>query len=147
MIRNTRHTGLVVRDLERSIAFYQALGLMVWERKIETGQFIDTVVGIPNVKLEWAKLRTPDGSLVELLQYHSHPECRPVEAAPSYRLGCSHIAFTVDDLPATCDLIGRLGGSTVNPPVEAPGGKVRVAYCHDLDGILMELVEELAIHG
>lgn len=147
MIRNTRHIGLVVRDLERSIVFYQALGLRVRERKIETGPFIDAVVGIPNVKLEWAKLHAPDGSLVELLQYHSHPEYRPVEPVSSNHLGCSHIAFTVDDLPATCALIDCLGGSTVNPPAGAPGGKVRVAYCHDLDGILMELVEELDIHG
>ena len=147
MIRNTRHTGLVVRDLERAIAFYEALGLTVWKHELESGPFIDTVVGIPGARLEWAKLRAPDDSLVELLQYHSHPECRPVIPAPSNRLGCSHVAFTVDDLPATCALICRLGGSMVNPPAPAPGGKVRVAYCHDPEGILMELVEELDRHG
>lgn len=147
MIRNTRHTGLVVRDVERSIAFYEALGLKVLKRELETGSFIDTVVGISGARLEWAKLRAPDNSLVELLQYHSHPDNRPVSPAPSNRLGCSHIAFTVDDVSATCALICRLGGSMVNPPAEAPGGKVRVAYCHDLDGILMELVEELDSHG
>lgn len=145
MIRNTRHTGLVVRDLERSLAFYQALGLQFWMREMETGSFIETVVGIPGVQLEWAKLRAPDGSTVELLQYRSHPEYRPVETAPSNRLGCSHIAFTVYDLEATCALVVLLGGSTVNQPAEAPGGKVRVAYCHDPDGILMELVEETAV--
>jgi len=32
----------------------------------------------------------------------------------------------------------------VNPPTIAPGGLVRVAYCHDPDGILMEVVEEIA---
>ena len=147
MIRNTRHTGLVVRDLERSVSFYQALGLKVWKREIETGSFIETVVGIPNVKLEWAKLRAPDGSLLELLQYHSHPLSQPVVPAASNHLGCSHIAFTVDDLSAISALIGHLGGSMVNPPVAAPDGRVRVAYCHDPDGILMELVEELDSHG
>lgn len=147
MIRNTRHTGLVVRDLERSVSFYQALGLKVWKREVETGHFIDAVVGIPNVKLEWAKLQAPDGSLVELLQYHSHPCSQPVSPAVSNHLGCSHIAFTVDDLSAACALVGRLGGSMVNPPAAAPGGGVRVAYCHDPDGILMELVEELDSHG
>lgn len=143
MIRNTRHTGLVVRDLERSVSFYQALGLRLWSRAVETGEFIETVVGIPDVKLEWAKLRAPDGSLVELLQYHSHPFHRAVGPVPPNQLGCSHIAFTVADLAAACALIERLGGSTVNGPAQALGGKVRVAYCHDPDGILMELVEEL----
>lgn len=143
MIRNIRHTGLVVRDLERSIAFYEALGLTTWKRETETGAYIETVVGIPAVKLEWAKLRTPDGSLVELLQYHSHPDDQPVKNALSNRLGCSHIAFTVDNLQETCERIVQLGGSKVNDPATAPHGKVRVTYCHDLDGILMELVEEL----
>ncbi len=143
MIRNTRHTGLVVRDLERSVVFYQALGLKVWKREVETGPFIEAVVGIANVKLEWAKLRAPDGSLVELLQYHSHPCSQPVSPAASNHLGCSHIAFTVSNLAAACALVTRRGGSTVNPPADAPNGSVRVAYCHDPDGILLELVEEV----
>lgn len=147
MILNKRHTGLVVRDLERALAFYEALGLKVWKREEEYGGFIDTVVGIAGVRIEWAKLQAPDGSLVELLEYRSHPDDEPLRNAHSNRLGCSHIAFTVDDLAHTCQAIGRLGGSVVNPPATAPNGKVRVAYCHDLDGILMELVEELDSHG
>lgn len=147
MILRQRHTGLVVRDLDRALAFYEALGLKVWKREEESGDFIDTVVGIAGVRIEWAKLKAPDGSLVELLEYRSHPDGEPPQNAPSNRLGCSHIAFTVDDLAHTCLVVGRLGGSVVNPPATAPNGKVRVAYCHDLDGILMELVEELNPHG
>ncbi|HHT9158252.1 MAG TPA: VOC family protein [Candidatus Brocadiaceae bacterium] len=146
MICKTRHTGLVVRDLERSLAFYVALGLSVWRREVETGPFIETVVGIPGVRLEWAKLQVPDGSLVELLQYHSHPDIQSLVDAPSNRLGCSHIAFTVEDIDLTCKEITRLGGSVVNPPALAPSGLVKVAYCHDSAGILMELVEELDSH-
>jgi len=80
---------------------------------------------------------------MELLQYHSHPDVQPLINAPSNRLGCSHIAFTVDDISRTCDEIVRLGGTVVNPPVLAPNGLVQVAYCHDQDGILLELVEEI----
>ena len=138
---------MVVRDLERALTFYQALSLKIWKREEESGHFIDTVVGIQGVRLEWAKMQAPDGSLVELLQYHSHPNDQPLQNVSSNRLGCSHIAFTVDDLAHTCQLVDRLGGSVVNPPTTAPNGKVRVAYCHDLDGILMELVEELVSDG
>jgi catechol 2,3-dioxygenase-like lactoylglutathione lyase family enzyme len=143
MIRNIRHTGLVVRDLERSIAFYEALGLQVWKRALETGHFIETVVGISEAKLEWAKMHSPDRHFIELLQYHSDPDQSPIVPAPSNQLGCSHIAFTVDDILATCKLIGQLGGSTVNPPAKSPSGNVLVAYCHDPDGILLEIVELL----
>lgn len=143
MILNKRHTGLVVRDLNRSLSFYEGLGLKVWRREQEAGSFIDTVVGIPDVRIEWVKMKCPDGSLVELLQYHSHPDIQPLANAPSNRLGNSHIAVTVDDIKRTCDEIVRLGGTVVNPPTIAPSGLVLVAYCHDPDGILMEIVEEI----
>src|SRR6266566_1934041 len=135
MILNKRHTGLVVRDLARSIAFYEALGLKVWRRELETGDFIDTVVGIAGVRVEWAKMTCRDGSMIELLQYHSHPDAQARVAAPSNRLGCSHVAYTVDDIVRSCQAIVRLGGSVVNPPALSPNGTVKVAYCHDPDGI------------
>lgn len=147
MILNKRHTGLVIRDLNRSISFYEGLGLKVCRREQEVGTFIDIVVGIPDVSIEWVKMKCPDGSVVELLQYHSHPDIQPLADAPSNRLGCSHISFTVDDIARTCGEIVRLGGSVVNSPAIAPGGLVRVAYCHDPDGILMEVVEEIVLHG
>ena len=144
MIKATRHTGLVVRDLEAALAFYEALGLRLWRREVETGAFIESVVGIAGVRVEWAKLKVPDDSLVELLQYHSHPQHQEVRPAESNQLGCSHISFTVDDLDAACHLVCDLGGSTVNPPQTNGEKTARVAYCHDLDGILLELVEVLS---
>lgn len=147
MILSKRHTGLVVRDLARSISFYETLGLKVWRREEETGPFIDTVVGIQGVRIEWAKMKCPDGSMVELLQYHSHPDSQPRIIVPSNRLGCSHVAYTVDDIAQTCQEIVRLGGSVVNPPALTPDGLVKVAYCHDPNGILMEVVEEVGDLG
>lgn len=141
MILKTRHTGLVVRDLQRSILFYESLGLKKWRQEVESGTYIDTVVGISNVRIEWAKLKCPDESLLELLQYHSHPEAQEKIDSPPNRLGCSHIAFTVENIEKTCEQILQLGGTIVNAPVMAPNGLVKVAYCHDIDGILLEIVE------
>jgi catechol 2,3-dioxygenase-like lactoylglutathione lyase family enzyme len=147
LITATRHTGLVVRDIECSIAFYEALGMRLLRRELETGKFIETVVGIDGVRLEWAKLEAVDGYLLELLQYHSHPHVEPVVPAASNQLGCSHVAFTVSDAQIACRQVVALGGSMVNPPQVAPDGLVCVAYCHDPDGILMELVEVLSENG
>ncbi|TGL49708.1 glyoxalase [Leptospira kemamanensis] len=143
MIKKTRHTGLVIRNLNKSLNFYENLGFQLWKREVEEGKFIDTVVGIQSVSVETAKLHGPDGSMIELLQYHSHPEKKEKVNSPSNTLGCSHIAFTVDNIEETCKQIIDMGGNLVNHPAISPSGNVKVAYCHDIDGIILELVEEL----
>lgn len=147
MIVGTRHIGLVVRDIERALHFYQALGFTVHKRETEQGDFIDTVIGTRGERLEWVKLKAADGSLLELLQYHVNPDSQPMADAPSNKLGCSHVAYTVKNVARTCEEIVRLGGTMVNPPALAPNGLAKVAYCHDLDGILMEVVEEVETNG
>lgn len=142
MILNTRHTGLVVRNLQKSLQFYEALGLKIWKREIETGPYIDTVVGIKDVIVEWAKLKAPDGSVVELLQYHSHPENTPALRSPANRLGCSHVSFTVKNAQVAASLFQEFGGECIAVPVSNPTNEVKVCYCYDPDGILIEIVEE-----
>ena len=142
MILNTRHTGIVVRDLDRAIGFYEGLGLRLWRREMETGSFIEQVTGLPDVRLEWAKLKAPDDSLVELLKYHSHLVNAPHEVPPAHAHGCAHIAFTVADVEAACARVKELGGTVTNPPALSPDKRARVAYGRDVDGIIIELVEE-----
>jgi catechol 2,3-dioxygenase-like lactoylglutathione lyase family enzyme len=143
MIKAVRHAGVVVRDLEKSAEFYCALGFFEDDRAIEEGCFIDTVVGLQNTKLEWIKLRALDGYLLELLQYHSHPEKEEITKQKSNQLGCSHLAFSVDDIDTVCNGIKKIGGSVVNLPALTNDKKVKVAYCHDNEGNLMEIVEVL----
>tara|TARA_B110000008_G_scaffold279379_1_gene326251 strand:- start:147 stop:578 length:432 start_codon:yes stop_codon:yes gene_type:complete len=143
MIKAVRHTGVVVRDLEKSKEFFCSLGFVEVNRAIEEGDFIDTLVGMQNVKLEWVKLKAPDGYLLELLQYHSHPSQKVIIEQKSNQLGCSHLAFTVDDINSVCKKIEGIGGSIVNLPVLTNDKKVKVAYCYDNEGNLMEIVELL----
>ncbi|XOV79306.1 MAG: VOC family protein [Aestuariibacter sp.] len=158
MFTNTRHTGLVVNDLKKAQQFYQELGFELVSTDIESGYFIEQVTGIEGSKLEWVKLSLGDGVLLELLHYHvpgnvyfrevcqSGDKLLPEHCYPSNMHGCSHIAYSTDDIEACCEKITSMGGRVVNKPALAPNGKVKVAYSYDLDGILMEIVEELS-HG
>ncbi len=139
-----RHTGLVVRDLEQSLMFYRDfLGLEEVSRNKETGDYIEKLVGIKGAELCWVKLRSSSGSLIELLQYLvPASNAGKVENSPSDTLGCSHVAFTVQSLEVVMQGPLQRGLSTVSPPLPSPDGKVKVLYCHDPDGILLELVEE-----
>jgi predicted enzyme related to lactoylglutathione lyase len=143
MIVNVRHTGIVVTDLPRAVSFYSELGFIEFSRDIESGEFIEQVTGMKDARLEWVKLKAKDGYLLELLQYHSHPGSSSLDVALANQLGCSHLAYTVEDIDAACQQILRAGGSLVNPPAISANGKVKVAYCHDPEGVLMEIVQEL----
>jgi catechol 2,3-dioxygenase-like lactoylglutathione lyase family enzyme len=144
MISGYRHTGLVVWNLENSLAFYvKILGFRLWKRAVEQGRFIEQVVGIPGVVLEWVKLKAPDNSLLELLQYHSHPDHEAYfKLQPSNKPGSSHLAFTVKDIGEQYRILLERGIHCNSEPQTSPDGNVKVLYCHDPDGIIVELVEE-----
>jgi len=144
MIRGVRHAGIVTNNLEKMAEFYRSLGFIDENRAIETGLFIDQVVQLDNVEVEWIKLRSPDGFLLELLQYHSHPQQYYGAQAKSNDLGCSHMALTVGDISAVCQHIRKTGGTVNREPAISLDGKVKVAYCHDPEGVLIEIVEELS---
>ena len=143
MILKTRHTGLVVKDISASITFYEGLGLKVWKREVEKGDFLSQVVGLKHAEIETAKLEVSDGSLLELLEYRSHPTKPSSSKYESNNHGCSHVAFTVQDVQEISSKIVQLGGSIINAPAVSANGSVKVMYCYDLDGILMEMVEEV----
>ena len=144
MVVNTRHTGIVVKDIDRAIHFYEGMGMTIQARMVEEGPYIDTLIGLTNTCLEWAKLRLPDHSSVELLQYHSHTSANlntPLQQ--SNRIGCSHIAFTVTDIEETIQYIQANGGSIKKNYQFSPDGKVKVIYCYDPEGNILELVQEI----
>lgn len=143
-----RHVGIVVRDLEKSLAFYSGvLGLKIYRRFVEQGSFIDQLTGIEGVTLEWVKLIIPQGGLIELLQYHSHPDSEaqvPARPSPSNALGCSHVALTVNDLDQMYSRLRAYGCTAKSMPIMTPNNSAKIVYCHDPEGNILELIEDVA---
>ena len=139
---NIRHVGLVVDNLEQAINFYSTVfGFELIARVMESGSYIETLVGLMDVRLEWAKLADSRGLIIELLCYHSHPDAP--YTPPVQRHGCSHAAFTVSDITESVKLLIAAGG-TAGTIQQNPENTVRVVYARDPEGILLELVEELS---
>lgn len=143
MITKIRHTGIVVRDLEKAVVFYGGLGFKTSTREVEEDSFIEQVVGLRNVSVETAKLSSPCGAMIELLQYHSHPQNIEISVQVSNRLGCSHIALEVVDIKVFLGLVKKLGGKTPHEPAVSSNQKFCVVYCFDMEGNIIELVEIL----
>jgi catechol 2,3-dioxygenase-like lactoylglutathione lyase family enzyme len=144
MIR-ARHIGLVVEDIDRSLEFYQGVFGFPLRRRAyeEPGEYIESLVGIKGVKVEYAKIEIAEGVILELLQYHSHPLKQTDAFYPSNRHGCSHFALTVDDIDEVYNKLIAYGGHCNSRPLRSPDGNVRVFYAHDPDGIILELVQDI----
>lgn len=143
MIRAIRHTGLVVADLGRAIHFWcDVLGFRVERRMDESGPHIDAMMGLEGVRVTTAKLAAPDGNLIELLHFHSHPDI-PAWKGEAYSTGFTHIALTVEDLDSLLVQLKTTGATAPADPQFSPDGKVRVIYVKGPEGVLLELVEVL----
>ena len=69
-VRRFDHVGITVADLDLATQFFVALGLKIEGRTFVEGEFIDTVIGIPESRTEIVMLRPPDnGTGVELSSF------------------------------------------------------------------------------
>ena len=114
------HLGLRVTDLERSLAFYRALGFAV------VGAVPDTAFG------SLTMLQLPDDPFVSLELVHD--PARPVTDTSAI----NHLVVQTDDLDATLADLAAAGLDT-----EPPGGPegVRTSWLTDPDGYRIELVQ------
>ncbi len=143
MITQIRHTGLVVADLENMLNFWCGLlGFRVVKQMEESGPHIDAMMGLKDVRVTTAKLAAPDGNLIELLHFHSHPDNPEWEGKPC-STGFTHIALTVDDLNVAYQRLADAGVYFHASPQSSPDGYAKVTYGKGPEGVLLELVEVL----
>ena len=71
-IQRMEHVGIVVDDLAAAIAFFVELGLELQGEGSVEGHWVDRVVGLDGVRVEFAMLETPDGhGRLELVKFHA----------------------------------------------------------------------------
>lgn len=126
-IRQFDHVGITVADLDSVTAFFADLGLEVEGRTFVEGEFIDTVIGIPDSRTEIVMLRPPDGGAGVELASFVRPDHEPGSpTAMANELGLRSICFEVDDLQAAVDDLAANGYGLV--------GGIRSARQHLADG-------------
>jgi catechol 2,3-dioxygenase-like lactoylglutathione lyase family enzyme len=137
-----RHTGITVTDIDESIEFYRdILGFEIIRIMDESGEHIDNFSALSNVEVTTVKMRDKSGGMLELLKYKSHQ--RQAEIDDITRIGCSHIALTINNLDLLLDKLDKKGYIINCKPQFSPDGNVKLTFCRGPDGVLLELVEEL----
>ena len=142
-IRRFDHIGITVADLDTAIAFFVALGLEVEGRMFMEGDFVDTVIGIPDSRSEIVMLRLPDGGPGLELSSFERPDHQPGSpAAMANELGLRNVSFEVDNLPAAVDELAADGYELVGGIGEYEH-IWRMAYVRGPEGIIVSLAERI----
>jgi lactoylglutathione lyase len=118
------HTCYRVTDPERSIAFYEALGL---ERRRELpirDEAVNYFLGVPGQEIPELELTYNIG-------------------VDSYELGTGygHVALTVEDLDTTLEKLAAQGIEPERPPYQVREGGSRICFVRDPDQYRVELIE------
>ncbi len=119
------HTCYRVADLDRSVAFYEKLGMEEIGRIPIRDEAINVFMGLPG-----------DGPRLELTYNIGRDE--PYEIGTGY----GHIAITVDDMHATLERLAASGDrARERPPYSVREGGSLLCFVRDPDGYRIEVIE------
>jgi catechol 2,3-dioxygenase-like lactoylglutathione lyase family enzyme len=137
------HTGVQVADVERSITFYELLGLSLGSRWSNGEEYVGRQVGYPGVTLEVAVMTVPGSDVVlELLEYRG-VEGAPIDPATA-NPGTGHFCLAVEDLEGLHHQLETAGIEFISAPQTptiGPNRGGRAVYLKDPDGFRVELLE------
>ncbi len=122
MIHELNHVGLVIRDLKKSLDFYEGV---LGARVVYDGY-------IPASKTEVRYLQI-GGGMIELLA--------PREPKEGTVFGITHVAFMTDDLEADHAMVVGKGYKELVAPKPAGSGVGRLSFVEDPNGARVELIE------
>jgi catechol 2,3-dioxygenase-like lactoylglutathione lyase family enzyme len=143
-VRRFDHVGITVADLDAATTFFVGLGLEVeGTRMFVEGEFLSTVIGIPDSRCEVVMLRPSDGGTRLELSRFVRPDHEPGSpAAMANELGLRNVAFEVDDLQATVDRLAADGYGLVGG-IGQYERSWRMAYVRGPEGIIVSLAERI----
>ena len=118
------HTCYRIGDIDRSVAFYEALGFEEVGRMPIRDEAINVFMGLPG-----------DGARLELTYNHGVDSYEP-------GTGYNHIAVTVEDLDPTLERLAEKGIDPEKPPYTVRDGGSRICFVRDPDGYRIELIEK-----
>jgi methylmalonyl-CoA/ethylmalonyl-CoA epimerase len=130
------HIGVVVEDIDATVAEYLTLGFSGGEKTRVAEQNVD--VAALRAGESWVEILAPidrDSGIGRFLE--------------SRGPGFHHIAYLVDDLAGTLDALAKAGVELIDsqPRVGLHGWRVAFVHPRACAGVLTELVERSSVQG
>lgn len=143
MTVSIRHIGLVVNDISKSKDFWiNVIGFSEFKYSEESGDKIDKMIGLKDIKVVTSKLKDKNGTILELLKFKSHPDKNHWSGNP-YSTGLTHIALEVPNLEEILFKIDKFGIKSNNEIIISDDKSVKVTYAKGPENLLIELVEKI----
>jgi len=138
------NVGIVFEDLEAAIGFFTELGMeLEGEMRVE-GRWVDRVVGLDDVRVDIAMMRTPDGhNRLELMKFRSPATIKPEpNHAPANTLGIRRIMFAVDDIDGVVARLKARGAELIGEVAQYEN-LYRLCYLRGPEGVIVALAERI----
>jgi lactoylglutathione lyase len=120
------HTCYRILEIDRSVAFYEALGFNEIRRAPIRDEAVNVFMNLPE-----------DGDEPRLELTYNIGRTDPYEIGTGY----GHIAITTGDLDSTLSELGQQGITPEKPPYTIRAGGSRICFVRDPDGYRVELIE------
>ena|ERR1700736_551975 len=120
------HTCYRITDIDRSVAFYEALGFEEKRRMPIREEATNVFMGLPE-----------DGEEPRLELTFNHGQTEPYDLGNGY----GHIAITTPDLDERLAALAEQGIEPERPPYTVREGGSRLCFVRDPDGYRIELIE------
>jgi lactoylglutathione lyase len=120
------HTCYRILDIDRSVAFYKALGFDEIGRVPIRDEAINVFMGLPE-----------DGPDPRLELTYNIGRAEPYEIGTGY----GHIAISTSDLDGTLASLAERGIGPERPPYAVRDGGNRLCFVRDPDGYRIEILE------
>jgi lactoylglutathione lyase len=120
------HTCYRILDIDRSVAFYEALGFEERRRAPIRDEAINVFMSLPD-----------DGPEPRLELTYNFGRDEPYEVGTGY----GHIAITTDELDGALARLAAQGIEPERPPYRIREGGNRLCFVRDPDGYRIEIIE------
>jgi catechol 2,3-dioxygenase-like lactoylglutathione lyase family enzyme len=148
MIMKLEHTGLVVKDLDRQMAFYcDVVGLKVVRESEAIAPPGGSHTGLDGVRRKLVFLGDDSGEHQLELVYYIDPISPAGNPLDHHQVGSIHICFKTENIQDCYENLLHHGVLFLTPPRFTRGGAVCLCYAQDPEGNWIEFKEELKCIG
>lgn len=125
------HIGIAVKDLEKSLAFYEdVLGIKCEGKEtVEEQKVRVAFLPIGDTEVELLESTDPEGPIAKFIDKKGE--------------GIQHMAYRVDDIEKAIASMKEKGVRMIDEKPRYGAGGAKIAFCHpkDTNGVLIELSE------